>query len=173
MAERGGFEPPVRLPVRRISNPVLSTTQPSLLMRAIRSIVIDATDVALELFNRLDIVSGCAQRAPTISGRYPRMQRTIHEMSGCDLCRSVGLSVESRAAVVVRHRLLWHGLRRPRTELQVRWRGAPSIGTSYCKWGCEHLRCGLLAGKSLRPEVTGCRYEDGGETSCGIEYWGM
>src|SRR4051812_39360739 len=28
MAERGGFEPPVRLPVRRISSAVLSTAQP-------------------------------------------------------------------------------------------------------------------------------------------------
>jgi hypothetical protein len=30
MAEREGFEPPIRLPVRRISSAVLSTTQPPL-----------------------------------------------------------------------------------------------------------------------------------------------
>ena len=30
MAERGGFEPPVRLPVRRFSKPLLSATQPPL-----------------------------------------------------------------------------------------------------------------------------------------------
>jgi hypothetical protein len=30
LAEREGFEPPVRLPVRRISSAVLSTTQPPL-----------------------------------------------------------------------------------------------------------------------------------------------
>ena len=28
LADRGGFEPPVRLPVRRISSAVLSTAQP-------------------------------------------------------------------------------------------------------------------------------------------------
>ena len=33
MAERVGFEPTVRLPVRRISSAVLSTTQPPLRMR--------------------------------------------------------------------------------------------------------------------------------------------
>ena len=30
LAERGGFEPPIRLPVCRISSAVLSTTQPPL-----------------------------------------------------------------------------------------------------------------------------------------------
>ena len=33
MAERGGFEPPVRFPVRRFSKPVLSAAQPPLRMR--------------------------------------------------------------------------------------------------------------------------------------------
>ena len=33
MAERGGFEPPVRFPVRRFSKPVLSAAQPPLRLR--------------------------------------------------------------------------------------------------------------------------------------------
>ena len=44
VAEREGFEPPIRLPVRRISSAVLSTTQPPLQ-------VIDMTYILLDSVN--------------------------------------------------------------------------------------------------------------------------
>ena len=44
LAEREGFEPPIRLPVRRISSAVLSTTQPPLQ-------VIDMTYILLDWVN--------------------------------------------------------------------------------------------------------------------------
>ena len=56
LAEREGFEPPIRLPVRRISSAVLSTTQPPLQVIDIIYILLDsvnapnaiATEIATE-----------------------------------------------------------------------------------------------------------------------------